>query len=638
MRDFLLQTSVLERFTGPLCDAVTGQAGGRARLVALERSNLFLVPLDDHRQWYRYHHLFADVLRAQLLGQQPGRVAELHRRASAWFQDHGDPAAAIRHALAGDDYDRAADLIELTMPVMRRERREAELARWVREVPDEVVRVRPVLGVAFVGALAQVSDFATVDKRLSDIERSLRPDGGPWPERPPPGQVVVDEDGFRSLPASVEMYRAALALAHGELDATVAHARAALSLAPPGDDLIRAAAGALGGLAAWATGDLAGAHAAYTESTAGLASVGFVADVLGCSITLGDIRSTQGRLGDALHTYQRALDLAAAQSDAPLRGTADMHVGIAAVLVERDDLAAAAEHLAVSQRLGEHNGLPQNPYRERLVLARLREAEGDLDAALELLDEADRVYNSDFSPDVRPVPAVRTRLRVRRHELAHANAWASQRELSARDEPTYLREYEHVTLARLLLARSAEGSPRDLDEAIGLLDRLLVAAEEGQRDGTVIEVLLLQALARQAGGDAAAALGALGRAVVRAEPEGYLRLFADEGPPMAALLRLLAKDGRAPRGYVLRLLAATATRPDRAPSAQPLVEPLSQRELDVLRLLASDLDGPDIARELSVSLNTLRTHTKRVYTKLGVTSRRAAVQRGQALQLLPGRR
>ena len=638
VRDFLLETSVLERFTGPLCDAVTGQAGGAARLVALERSNLFLVPLDDHRQWYRYHHLFADVLRAQLLGQQPGRVTELHRRASAWFQDHGDPAAAIRHALAGDDYDRAADLIELTMPVMRRERREAELARWVREVPDEVVRVRPVLGVAFVGALAQVSDFATVDKRLSDIERSLRPDGGPWPERPPPGQVVVDEDGFRSLPASVEMYRAALALAHGELDATVAHARAALSLAPPGDDLIRAAAGALGGLAAWATGDLAGAHAAYTESTAGLASVGFVADVLGCSITLGDIRSTQGRLGDALHTYQRALDLAAAQSDVPLRGTADMHVGIAAVLVERDDLAAAAEHLAVSQRLGEHNGLPQNPYRERLVLARLREAEGDLDAALELLDEADRVYNSDFSPDVRPVPAVRTRLRVRRHELAHANAWASQRELSARDEPTYLREYEHVTLARLLLARSAEGSPRDLDEAIGLLDRLLVAAEEGQRDGTVIEVLLLQALARQAGGDAAAALGALGRAVARAEPEGYLRLFADEGPPMAALLRLLAKDGRAPRGYVLRLLAATATRPDRAPSAQPLVEPLSQRELDVLRLLASDLDGPDIARELSVSLNTLRTHTKRVYTKLGVTSRRAAVQRGQALQLLPGRR
>jgi LuxR family maltose regulon positive regulatory protein len=633
VRDFLLETSVLERFTGPLCDAVTGQAGGAARLVALERSNLFLVPLDDQRQWYRYHHLFADVLRAQLLGLQPQMVPELHRRASTWFQGQGDPAAAIRHALAGHDYDRAADLIERTMPLMQRERREAELARWVREMPDEMVRVRPVLGLAFVGALAQVSDFATVDTRLSDIERLLRPDGGPWPERPPPGLVLADEDSYRSIPGSVEMYRAALALSRGELDATAAHAKAALSLAPPDGDLIRAAAGALGGLASWATGDLAGAHAAYTESVAGLASVGFVADVLGCSITLGDIRSTQGRLGDALRTYQQALDLAATEPGAPLRGTADMHVAIAAVLLERDDLAAAAEHLAISQRLGEHKGLPQNPYRERLVLARLREAEGDLDAALDLLDEADRVYNGDYSPNVRPVPAVAARLRLRRNELGAATAWARERQLSAQDELTYLREYEHVTLARLLLARS-----EDLDDAVGLLDRLLAAAEEGQRGGTAIEVLLLQALARQARGDTAAALDALARAVTRAEPEGYVRLFADEGPPVAALLRLLARDDRAPRGYVRRLLAAGTTRPDSAPSVQPLVDSLSERELDVLRLLASDLDGPDIARELVVSLNTLRTHTKRIYTKLGVTSRRAAVQRGQALHLLPGRR
>jgi ATP/maltotriose-dependent transcriptional regulator MalT len=630
VRGFLLQTSVLERLTGPLCDAVTGQAGAAARLVALERANLFLVPLDDQRQWYRYHHLFADVLRAHLLEQQPGQIAELHRRASAWFRDHGDPAAAIRHALAGGDHDRAADLIELTMPVMRRERREAELARWVREVPDEVVRARPVLGAAFVGALAQVSDFATVDKRLSDIDSALRPDGGPWPERPPPGLVVVEEDGYRSLPATVEMYRAAVALAaHGDLDATVTHARAALSLAPADDDLIRAAAGALGGLASWTTGDLAGAHAAYTESIAGLTRVGFIADVLGCSITLGDIRRTQGRLGDALRTYRQALDLAAAQPGNPLRGTADMHVGIAEILVERGELAAAAEQLTLVERLGQHNGLPQNPYRSRLVLARLREAEGDLDAALELLDEADRVYDGDYSPNVRPVPAVRARLRVRRHELAHAEDWARERQLSTVDELTYLREYEHVTLVRLLLAGRRRA---DLDGVVDLLDRLLAAAEEGGRGGTVIEVLLLQALAAQARGAGSDALGPLRRTVTLAEPEGYVRLFADEGPPMAALLRSLGRDGHAP--YVRRLLAATTTRPDRSPSAQPLVEPLSDRELDVLRLLATELDGPDIARQLAVSLNTLRTHTKRIYAKLGVTSRRAAVQRGQALQLL----
>jgi LuxR family maltose regulon positive regulatory protein len=482
-----------------------------------------------------------------------------------------------------------------------------------------------------------VSDFATVDKRLSDIDSALRRDGGPWPERAPPGLVVVDENGFRSLPATVEMYRAALALAHhADLDATVTHARTALSLAPADDDLIKAAAGALGGLASWTTGDLAGARAAYSASIAGLTSVGFVSDVLGCIITLGHILRTQGRLGEALDSYRQALDLAAGQPGHPLRGTADMHVGIAEVLVERDELAAAAEHLAIADRLGEHNGLPQNPYRSRLVLARLREAEGDLDSALALIDEADRVYNGDYSPNVRPVPAVRARLRIRRRELARADAWARDHRLSTADELAYLREYEHVTLARLHLARGAEESRADLDAAAGLLDRLLAAAEEGGRVGTVIEVLALRALAEQARGAAAAALGPLRRAVTLAEPEGYVRLFADEGPPMAALLRALAKDGHSP--YVRRLLAATTVRPDSAPSVQPLVEPLSDRELDVLRLLATELDGPDIARQLTVSLNTLRTHTKRIYAKLGVTSRRAAVQRARALRLLPGRR
>ncbi|HEY6747844.1 MAG TPA: LuxR C-terminal-related transcriptional regulator [Mycobacteriales bacterium] len=630
VRDFLLSTSILERLSGPLCDAVTGQDGGAARLVALERANLFLVPLDDARRWYRYHHLFADVLRAHLLQQQPTRVPELHRRAGVWLRDHGDPAAAVRHALAGGDLDGAADLMELTIPALRRERREAELARWVRELPDDVLRRRPVLGVAFVGTLAQMSDFATVDQRLSAIERSLRPPGGSWPERPPPGLVVVDEDGYRALPATIEMYRAALALFHGELDVTVARAGKALALAPAGNELVRAAAGALAGLASWAGGDLAGAHAAYTESAAGLARVGFVSDVLGCSVTLGHLRRTQGRLGDALSTYRQALDLAGAQPGGPLRGTADMHVGVAEILVDRDDLAGAAEQLAIARRLGERNGLPQNPYRSRLVLARLREAEGDLDAALQLIDEADRVYDGDYSPDVRPVPAVRARLWIRRQEPALADAWVRERQLSTVDDLSYLREYEHVTLARLLLARA------DLDDAAGLLGRLLTAAEDGGRGGTVIEVLVLQALAEYARGERAAALGALGRAVTLAEPEGHIRVFADEGPPMAVVLRLLLRREHAAGGYLRRLLSATTARPEGPPSAQPLVDPLSDRELDVLRLLASDLDGPDIARQLTVSLNTLRTHTKRIYAKLGVTNRRAAVRRGQELHLLRG--
>ena len=640
VREFLLRTSILERLTGPLCDAVTGRTGGRASLVALERANLFVVPLDDTRQWYRYHHLFADVLHAHLFDEHAEEVPELHRRASVWFADNGDSSEAIGHALAGGDLRRAADLMELAIPGMSRERRDAELVGWVRALPDEVVGNRPVLAVLLAGALTLASDLDTVDERLSDVERSVCAEDGTWPVSPPPELVVVDMDGYRSLPARIAMYRAALALAHGDLDGTVAHAREASSLAPPGDHLSRASGGALAGLASWTRGDLGEAHAAYTESIAGLEKAGFVSDVLGCCITLGDICRTQGRLTDALRTYQSALDLASRQAGGePLRGSADMHVGIAGVLLERDDVVAAAEHLAVSRGLGEYNGLPQNPYRWRVAMARLREVEGDLDGALALLDEADRVYVGDYLPNVRPVPALRARLWLRRGELDEAEAWAAQRHLSPDDELSYLHEYEDVTLARLLLARHRrDRDDRALEVALGLLDRLLAAAQDGGRAGSLLEVLILQALAHQARGDAADGLVELQRAVALAQPEGYVRLFADEGPPMAALLKKLTKE-RPAAGYVRRLLAATAStagaeqrRPGR-PAA--LVEPLSDRELDVLRLLGTDLDGPDIARALSVSLNTMRTHTRNIYAKLGVTSRRAAVRQAHHLNLLP---
>ncbi|MFL6099064.1 MAG: LuxR C-terminal-related transcriptional regulator [Actinomycetales bacterium] len=639
VRLFLLQTSMLERLSGSLCDAVTASTGGKARLAALERANLFLTPLDDRREWYRYHQLFADVLRAHLLEDASDDVAGLHRRAAAWFEAHAETSLAVDHYLAAGDVDRAADVMERAMPVMQRERREAELGRWVRALPDDVVRSRPVLGVAFVGALAQGSDFATIPERLADIEAALRPEGGAWPRQPPPGLIVVDDDGFGALPATVEMYRAALALAGGDLSGTVAHAQEALTLAPPGHDLVRAAAGALGGLAAWTAGDLSGAHAAYLESVAGLERAGFIADVLGCCIAVGDIQRARGRLGDALRTFEWALDLAAATSGRePLRGTADMHVGIAEILLERGDVAAAAEHLAIVSALPEYNGLPQNPYRSRVVKARLREAEGDLDDALALLDEADRVYVGDYSPNIRPVAATRARLRLRRRELELAEAWALDQAVSADEPLTYLREYEHITLARILLAR--HGIRHDdaaLDVAVELLTRLLAAAEDGGRDGSAVEVLVLLALAHQARRDQRAALDVLGRALRLAAPERPVRVFADEGQPMAALLKALPKDVSeepSTSGYARRILASIEP-VERTPASPPgLVEPLSARELDVLRLLATDLAGPDIARSLSVSLNTLRTHTKNIYAKLGTSSRRAAVTRARELDLL----
>jgi LuxR family maltose regulon positive regulatory protein len=638
VRRFLLQTCVLDRLTGPLCDAITGRDDGKATLVALERANLFLVPLDDKRQWYRYHHLFADVLRAHLVEEPGDEIAGLHRRASTWFAANGDTAQAVSHALAAGDVGAAADLMERALPVVQRERREGELARWLEALPAEVLRVRPVLAIGLLGSLAQRSQFDTMPARLSAIEQALRAENGTWSEQPPPEVIVVDEAVYRSVPARVEMYRAALALADGDLESTIAKAAEALSLTPSGDDLTRAAAGALAGLANWTAGDLEAAHAAYTETVNGLTRGGFLTDVLGCCISLGDIRRTQGRLDDAKRTYQWALDLTSPQPGAPpLRGTADMHVGIAEVLLERDELRAASEHLAIGERLGEYNGLPQNPYRRRVIMARLREADGDLDGALGLLDEADRVYAGDYNPNVRPVPAVRARLRIRRGELDSATAWARERELSPDDTPSYLREYEHITLVRLLLARHRSERDRSaLAGGLALLERLLAAAEDGGRGGSVLELLILFALGHQTRGDMPAALAMLQRAVRLAHPEGYVRLFADEGSPMAALLKALPNQPTA-AGYVRRLLAATTGREDR-PATSRLIDPLSDRELDVLRLLGTDLDGPDIARELSVSVNTMRTHTKNIYAKLGVSNRRAAVSRAGELNLLPHQR
>jgi LuxR family maltose regulon positive regulatory protein len=331
-----------------------------------------------------------------------------------------------------------------------------------------------------------------------------------------------------------------------------------------------------------------------------------------------------------MRTYEQTLQGVPEHGGPVLRGTADMYVGMSEVHRERDDLHAATQQLLRSQELGEHTGLPQNQYRWQVAMARIAEAEGNLAGALDLLNEAERLYMGDMFPNVRPVPALKARVLIAQGRVGEALGWARQQGLSVDDDVSYLREFEHITLARMLLAQRAEAS---VHEAARLLERLLLAAEEGERTGRVIEILVLQALTRQRLRNIPAALSCLERAVTLAEPEGYVRVFVDEGPPMASLLKALAKQGTA-GNYVRRLLAALAETEHDSPVKQALIEPLSERELDVLRLLGSELDGPAIARELSVSLNTMRTHTKNIYAKLAVTSRRAAVRRAAELGLL----
>ena len=604
-------------------------------LEALDRGNLFLVPLDDRRRWYRYHHLFADVLQARLLDEQPDQVPDLHQRASAWYQQNGEPAVAIDHALAAGDFERAADLAELEIPAMSRTRQEAMVRGWLEVIPDEVVRVRPVLSVGFAGALLSVGELEGVESRLRDAERWLDVTTGTDARSVARSaeMVVADEEEYRRLPAMIELYRAALALARGDVPGTVRHARRAHDLALAEDHLCRAAAAGMSGLAFWTSGDLEAGHSAYAECMTGLRRAGHIADTFGCAIALADIRLVQGRLGEAMRTYEQALQRVPEQGGPVLRGTADMYVGMSGVYRERNDLHTATQQLLRSQDLGEHTGLPQNRYRWRVAMARIRQAEGDLDGALDLLNEAERVYVGDFFPNVRPVPALRARIWIAQGSFAEALGWAREQGLSVDDDLSYLREFEHITLARVLMARyQDERAERSVHEAIRLLDRLLRAAEEGERAGSIIEILVLLALAYQGHGDIPAALSCLERAVTLAEPEGYVRVFADEGPPMASLLRVAARQQTA-GNYVRQLLAAVTETEQDGPVKQALIEPLSERELDVLRLLGTELDGPAIARELMVSLNTVRTHTKHIYAKLAVTNRRAAVRRAAELDL-----
>lgn len=657
VRSFLLQTAILDRLHGPLCDAVTGQADSSARLEALERGNFFVVPLDDTRDWFRYHHLFADVLAMHLRAELPDQVATLHRRASAWYEQHGSVADAIRHALAAEDFAHAANLIELAVPAMRRRRQEAMVLGWLKALPDELIHRRPVLSVYYAGALLASGELMGVEERLRNAERWLesaadmhaRPDSAG--SRPTATSnehlIVVDHAAFRGLPGAIAVYRAGQALARGDVPETVTYARRALDLVLEDDLLMRGAAAALLGLACWTSGDLETAYRSYAAGMAQLQMAGNIADAIGGALALADIRIVQGRLHEAMQTYQRGLQLATEQQPEGtrpvLRGTADMYVGMSELYREYDDLQAATQHLLRSQEQGEHLGFPQHPYRRRVAMARIQEAHGDLEGALGLLEEAERLYVSDFYPDVRPVTALKTRVWIKQGQLGDALGWVRAQGLSAQDDLSYLREFEHITLARIRLACAqrdrADGS---IDEAIGLLQRLLHAAEVGERTGHVIEILVLQALAHQTQGDIPTALVSLERALTMAEPEGYVRMFVDEGQLMAALLREAAARGVMPN-YTDRLLAAyeaeqqtsTGTSPLRtSPASQPLIEPLSQRELDVLRLLKTELSGPEIARELIVSLSTLRTHTKNIYTKLGVNSRRAAVRRAEELDLV----
>jgi LuxR family maltose regulon positive regulatory protein len=433
------------------------------------------------------------------------------------------------------------------------------------------------------------------------------------------------------VPAMIALTRAYNAQLQGNVAATVKYAEQAIQLIPKSDYYRRSLADITLEVTHWASGDLEPATRAlgdFMESMTRLGNHGFV---VASAFALADMLIGLGRLSEAEQIYQDALQLAAQHGPEAEHITAHHHLGLSMIYHQRGDDTLAADHLKRAADVGSQTTLVDWPYRWNVAQAKLKETAGDLETALALLDEAERVYIQTEVPDLQPIAALKAHIHLKQGQPDKARAWAAERGLSLADKVSYLHEFEHLTLARLEIANP---------QVNALLARLLQAAEAQKRRGSALDILLVQALAHVAQGNPPQALAALQRALSLAEPEGYVRIFVDEGEAMRLLIeKKSGNQGYPLSGYEDRLLAAFA-QPATAPKSalkhqkSDMIEPLSERELEVLKLLRSELSGPEIAQQLIVSLNTLRTHTKNIFNKLGVNNRRAAVRRAEELNLL----
>ncbi len=430
IQTFLLQTAVLERLNGSLCDALTGGDDGQKTLEELERANLFLVPLDNERCWYRYHHLFASLLRQRLRQSQPELVPILHSRGSTWYEQNDQPSDAIRHALAAADFERAAALAELTWPAMSGSYQSIAWLGWLKTLPDAVVRARPVLSASYAWAFLNAGDLEAADERLRDVERWLEAanEGGKHLQETAAGMFIVDKEQFQALPVSLAAARAYHAQATGDLQATKKYARRVLDLIPEGPSPWRTDVTALLGLVNWASGDLEAAYETFADGLLGMDELDFIVG----TFVLADIKMALGQLHEALSLCRRALRLADEHGQ-PI-GTEDIYSQISKIHREQGDLQAAAEDLRTARKLGEQVELPDWQYRWCIAQARLRESVGELDNALDLLDEAQRVYVRTPLPDVRPVTAAKARIWLKQGNLAEALGWVREQKLTVTGE------------------------------------------------------------------------------------------------------------------------------------------------------------------------------------------------------------
>lgn len=636
LQEFLLQTSILERLSGPLCDRVrsyhTGESreqvpvspapefpipgpqslGSQSLLEHLEAANLFVVPLDDERRWYRYHHLFAELLRARLQETQPGLLPVLHRRAADWHERAGFATEAVHHALATRDTAFAAASIERAiLKTATWSRADTALIQsWLHALPAEDVEPRPWLRL-FASRIQYISGQRELaSQALQSLEKWLHD----HPTTPEAKQLlnltVVDRASYAVVLGHVQQ-------AKELLDQSLAHA-------PQDDPISRFRKPAILGMAHLRAGEVSEAHRAFSEASeiAQAAGLNFAAVPFLCS--LAEVEFTQGRLRKTMQTCERAGQLAVVEGK-PSTAAGFVGLEMSKVLYEWNDLGAAERHLLEGLELLSESGISESFGSGHAVLAQIRQALGDEEGARTAALQAVQIAQRENVPRLAGLSlAYQARVWLAQGQLDLAARWAEDYRQQGKTE--YLREFEDLTLARVLLA---QGNAAD---ALARLDEHLAAARAAGRANAVIEIQILRALATP---DQDKAMEAMGQALRLGQPEGYARQFLDAGEPARRLLQQAAVRGIEPR-YTARLLAAFGPSPGaQRAAAQPLVEPLSSRELEVLYLLAEDLSNREIGRRLFISLPTVKSHTRNIYDKLGVHDREEAVTRARALNILP---
>jgi len=633
-QSFLLETAILDRFTASLCDAVTGRNDSQAKLAHLEATNLFLMPLDDERRWYRYHHLFGDLLLNQLLQSQQGRMAELHLKASQWFEQEGLTEEAISHALAAKDFERAANLIEAVALAMVTRSHCPTVLSWLEKLPSTLITNRPWL--CFCGALAnQLAGHPdAVEPLLQSAESAMSK-----VEKNQPTKSFPDHARIRGYVITIRITRS---LFEGDTQSAVELCHEALKYLPEDDQIARSSVLGNLGLTYLTIGDLPTASR-YLEEASNLGQAGghlYVA--LFAMSYLADIHRVQGHLYLAADKFREVIRLGSRWGGAePLPVTGNAYVGLSQILYEWNDINGAIHQASIGTKLAERGGIIRTLVIGYLLLAWQSQAWGNTKAMTEALQQAEEIPAKSISAyTLVHSTAWKARLSLAQGDLNAANRWAASQEskLNLQDTPDFLSELPYLILVRLRIAQD------QVDEIPCLLEHLLQRAEAEKRIGSVIEILTLQSIAFQAQDKVDQALAALERALYLAEPEGYMRTFIDEGEPMVTLLRLAASRDIAKK-YVKKLLASfqrstpsvefkpKVLSADGTVASSSLVEPLSERELEVLRLIVDGMSNREIAEKLVIGEGTVKTHINNIYSKLDVKSRTQAIAQARYLKL-----